>query len=236
MLRTVAAKVMWVGRATVFLVGLSVIVALVLGVATTAMGANGDFFKVGRANLASAVSTLDRSGAGPALRVLVDSGPPLAVNSPTKVANLNADRLDGLDSTALLPGGELPRGRTLRGHYDIAGVAAAQAFGRASDSISYGYRLASTPSVQVIRSGQASTTECPGTASSPEATIGHLCVYEEFRNNLASDPSIPDSMPEIHAPTRNGAGIDALSTYNANTPQNAGVAFASYGTWAVRGN
>jgi hypothetical protein len=98
MLRTVAAKVMWVGRATVFLVGLSVIVALVLGVATTAMGANGDFFKVGRANLASAVSTLDKRGAGPALRVLVDSGPPLAVNSTTKVANLNADKVDGHDA------------------------------------------------------------------------------------------------------------------------------------------
>ena len=98
MLRTVAAKVMWVGRATVFLVGLSVIVALVLGVATTAMGANGDFFKVGRANLASAVSTLDRSGAGPALRVLVDSGPPLAVNSSSKVANLNVDKVDGHDA------------------------------------------------------------------------------------------------------------------------------------------
>jgi len=98
MLRTVAAKVMWVGRATVFLVGLSVIVALVLGVATTAMGANGDFFKVGRANLASAVSTLDRRGAGPALRLLVDSGPPLAVNSSSKVNNLNADKVDGHDA------------------------------------------------------------------------------------------------------------------------------------------
>ena len=76
MIRSVASKVMWVGRATVFLVGLSVIGALVLGVATAALGANGDFFKVGRANFASAVSVLDKSGAGPALRLLVDSGPP----------------------------------------------------------------------------------------------------------------------------------------------------------------
>ena len=85
MIRTVTSKVMWVGRATVFLVGLSVIGALVLGVATAALGANGDFFKVGRENFASAVSVLDKNGAGPALRLLVDSGPPLAVNSSARV-------------------------------------------------------------------------------------------------------------------------------------------------------
>ena len=40
MLRTAAAKVMWVGRATVFVVGLVVILALVMGVASTAFAAN----------------------------------------------------------------------------------------------------------------------------------------------------------------------------------------------------
>jgi hypothetical protein len=101
MLRNAARKVMWVGRATVFLVGLAVILALVLGVATAALGANGDFFRVGQSNFASAVSVLDKSGAGPALRLLVDSGAPLAVNSSTKVSNLNADRLDGKHATQI---------------------------------------------------------------------------------------------------------------------------------------
>jgi hypothetical protein len=41
-------------------------------------------------------------GGGPGLRAIVNAGaPPLAVNSSVKVANLNADLLDGLDSTAL---------------------------------------------------------------------------------------------------------------------------------------
>jgi hypothetical protein len=101
MLRSAASKVMWVGRATVFMVGLAVILALVLGAASAAFGANGDFFKVGRDNFASAVSVLDKSGAGPALRLLVDSGPPLAVNSSSKVSRLNADKLDGLDASQL---------------------------------------------------------------------------------------------------------------------------------------
>jgi hypothetical protein len=40
-------------------------------------------------------------GGGPGLRVVVNAGaPPLAVNSPVKVANLNADLLDGLDGSA----------------------------------------------------------------------------------------------------------------------------------------
>lgn len=101
MLRTAAAKVMWVGRATVFLVGLAVILAVVLGVASAAFGADGGNFKLGRSNLASAVSTLTKSGPGPALSLVVGSGPPLAVNSPQKVANLNADSLDGLDSAQI---------------------------------------------------------------------------------------------------------------------------------------
>src|SRR5215218_575573 len=98
MLKSATSKVMWVGKATVFVVGLAVILALVLGVATAAFGANGDVFKVGRSNFASAVSVLDKSGAGPALRLLVDSGAPMAVNSSTKVASLNADKVDGKDA------------------------------------------------------------------------------------------------------------------------------------------
>ena len=89
------SKVMWVGRATVFVVGLAVIVALLFGVATTALGANGDFFKVGRSNSASAVSVLDKRGTGPALRLEVGNGKPLAVDSSARVDNLNADRVDG---------------------------------------------------------------------------------------------------------------------------------------------
>jgi hypothetical protein len=101
MLRSVANKVMWVGRATVFLVGLAVILALVFGAASTALGANGDFFKVGKSNFASAVSTLNKSGAGPALSLKVDRGKPLAVNSDAKVDKLNADKVDGKEAPLL---------------------------------------------------------------------------------------------------------------------------------------
>lgn len=101
MLKTIFSKVMWVGKATTFTIGLAVIVALTVGVATTALAGNGDPFKLGKSNTASKVSKLIKSGAGPALQLQVDSGAPLAVNSDEKVTNLNADSVDGLDSTQL---------------------------------------------------------------------------------------------------------------------------------------
>jgi hypothetical protein len=100
-MRILAGKVMWVGRAAIFLVGLSVILALIFGVASTALGANGKPFLLGKKNVATAVSTLLKRGAGPALRLSVGSGPPLAVNSADKVTNLNADRIDGQDVTQI---------------------------------------------------------------------------------------------------------------------------------------
>ncbi len=84
------------------MVGLAVILALVFGVATSAMGANGNPFLLGKKNVASAISTLVKQGKGPALKLQVGAGqPPLAVNSQTRVANLNAARAGRADSAAL---------------------------------------------------------------------------------------------------------------------------------------
>ena len=48
MLRSAAGKIMWVGKATTFCVGLAVVLALILGVASAALAAlPGDPFKLG---------------------------------------------------------------------------------------------------------------------------------------------------------------------------------------------
>ncbi|HJQ30298.1 MAG TPA: pertactin-like passenger domain-containing protein [Rubrobacter sp.] len=121
MLRSTASKVMWVGRATVFLVGLSVILALIFGAASAALGANGDSFILGKAantatNMTGLVGNIadttkaalsirnTRGGSALALRVgsptvAANDVAPMKVNSTKKVDNLNADTLDGLDST-----------------------------------------------------------------------------------------------------------------------------------------
>ena len=48
MIRSTPGTVMWPGRATVFLVGLAVILALVFEVASAALRANGDFITYSR--------------------------------------------------------------------------------------------------------------------------------------------------------------------------------------------
>jgi hypothetical protein len=89
-----------VGKATVFVVGLSVILAAIFGVASMAFAANGKPFLLGRTNFETAVSKLTNRGEGPALSLNVKRGkPPMAVNSSRKVANLNADKLDGKDAS-----------------------------------------------------------------------------------------------------------------------------------------
>jgi hypothetical protein len=109
-------KVMWIGRATVFSVGLIVTLAIVLGVGTTALAAvPGDPFKLGRTNTVDKLTTLNGSisgallrinnnGSGPALDLLVEEGEaPMTVDSTIKVNDLNADKVDGKGSTAFVP-------------------------------------------------------------------------------------------------------------------------------------
>ncbi len=116
MTNKIAKKVMWIGSAAVFTVGLAVTLALILGVATTALAAvPGDPFKLGRINRIDQLSTLvgsadgallriNNEGSGPALDLRVQEGEvPINVNSATKVNDLNADKVDGKDSTAFVP-------------------------------------------------------------------------------------------------------------------------------------
>jgi hypothetical protein len=111
---------MRVGRTTVFLVGLAMILAVVFGVASSAFGANNDNFILGvLTNTATDTTRLSgKISGGPALQVtnlktdagskglqlnVADNKPPLAVNATAgKATNLNSDRLDGLEASAFL--------------------------------------------------------------------------------------------------------------------------------------
>lgn len=116
-LSSVLGKVLWVGRATVFLMGSALMLALVFGMASTAFGANGGNFILGSLNnTATAITKLTGTvGGNPALRVsnpstatgstaldlqVAAGKAPMKVNSSAKVATLNADQLDGKDFTA----------------------------------------------------------------------------------------------------------------------------------------
>ena len=99
----------------VFLVGLAVIIALTVGVGSQASAQNRpaqNVFILGATNTVNAMSSLvgsvadsamllvDNNGGGPALDLQVEPGQaPMKVNSGAKVANLNADTLDGKDAS-----------------------------------------------------------------------------------------------------------------------------------------
>src|SRR4051794_10287898 len=100
---------------TVVLLAVTALIFLT-GVAGVADAATGGNFILGQANTADAKTSLSAPFGGAAmqlsntstaagataLQLTVASGkPPLTVNSATRVANLNADKLDNLDSTAL---------------------------------------------------------------------------------------------------------------------------------------
>ena len=55
----------------------------------------------------------------------------------------------------------------------------------AGDGISYVYALDSLPEAHFIPYGTTPPPQCPGQASFPEADPGHLCVYEQDRENIA---------------------------------------------------
>jgi hypothetical protein len=102
------------GKATL----LAVIVALTLAIVTPAMAATGGNFILGKINSATTFSRLSANIAGPAMQLfntstaanaraldlVVDEGnSPMTVNSTAgKALNLDADKLDGRDSTTFM--------------------------------------------------------------------------------------------------------------------------------------
>ena len=84
----------------------ALVVALVVTASLdyAASAATGHAFVLGQLNKANRTTALQRTTSGPALSLTTTStaAAPLAVNGRGKVANLNADRIDGLDSSALM--------------------------------------------------------------------------------------------------------------------------------------
>jgi hypothetical protein len=85
-----------------FLTVLGAVTVLVLAGNTVAFAATGGKFFLGKTNKADQVSTLKRTTSGAALNLVTksSSNAPLTTNGKGKVANLNADSLDGKDSSA----------------------------------------------------------------------------------------------------------------------------------------
>jgi hypothetical protein len=120
MVKTIFSDAWRIGRATALVLGTAVMLALVVGLASTAFGANGDAWRLGKGNVATKITglagplgvngpmvRLTNNNAGTddtALELRVQPGEaPMTVNSATRVNNLNADQLDGQDSSQFVP-------------------------------------------------------------------------------------------------------------------------------------
>jgi hypothetical protein len=115
--------------------------------------------------------------------------------------------------------GTLPQGITLRGNFNIGGTAAA-AGNVVEGDISFGFQFASAPAFHYIKSGAASTPECPGTAAAPEAAPGNLCAYGSATVNtagLVSNTTNKWGDTVFVSPSATGSFFD-LGTWAATSP------------------
>lgn len=105
MAKRMFSSVLLVGRIATLCVGLAVVLALVVGVATSATAADGKPFVLGKGNVATKVTNLVNRGVGPALGLKVGADQaPLTVNAEAGTAtNLSADELDGKSSEDFAP-------------------------------------------------------------------------------------------------------------------------------------
>ncbi len=129
--------------------------------------------------------------------------------------------------------GQLHAGGTLRGMWNIEGWADKK--GRiAGETISYPFRLAHTPTLNVIGIGGGavvgSRTHCPGTSMNPQARRGNLCLYEIERHEIANGPA---GGLEFFHQTAEGIILAAQSS-QATAP--TVDAFWIDGAWAVTGS
>jgi hypothetical protein len=185
--KKVLSGVLRLGRGAATVMGLAMLLALVLGVGTTALAAaSGDPLKLGRTNTIDKISKLvgdtsaamlriDNNSTGPgatALDLQVEPGkPPMEVNSSTEVQGMNVDEVDGKSASEFLGYGETAfDARAVDGKSaDEIGVNGLERVDDASDSNS------SSP--------KRTTAECPA----GKVVVG--TGYDIFNGKSGSNPN-----------------------------------------------
>jgi len=207
MIRSAIGKVMWVGRATVFLAGLAVILALTVGMASSALGAEGGSFLLGRNNVATLMTRLagpqgvngamlevQNNNAGAedtALSLKVQPGEaPMRVNSDEIVTNLNAQFLDGKSSAQFADASEASGqdSQTVDTSVLLPGEPE-----RAIDLVSVTVTAPASGFVVLSGSGALSPNHVSGTISAPRIFLTKTSQARDFTNS--SIGAVPDSAP-----------------------------------------
>ena len=128
------------------------------------------------------------------------------------------------DLAAFLGDKTLHKGTTLRGFYSASMTVLTLSGGNnvMYDALSFGRSLSEVPTAHYIAYNETPPSECPGSVEQPEASAGHLCVYEDGRLNISS-ANVTTTAGE--SSTTFGAFVNATAT-------STGLA-SIRGTWAV---
>ncbi len=123
-------------------------------------------------------------------------------------------------------GGTLPSGATETGVFsDFA--APVTGGSTAGVPISFPIKVAGTIAYDLIKPGGSSTTNCPGTAASPKAKTGNLCLYATIESEVNSYTFMN--------PTTGSTGVGPTGSVIQVVTKPAAANVVFIGTWAVTG-
>jgi len=123
-----------------------------------------------------------------------------------------------------------PSGGTQLGSFAAEGTATAPSENVAETSISFPLKLASAPSVIEMAVGATPTADCPGTAQTPAAAAGYLCLYFAHVENLNAANPAYDLYPAV--PGGVAAGASTFGTL-LTAQSTASAQVDADGSWAV---
>jgi hypothetical protein len=104
----------------------------------------------------------------------------------------------GSEGSPWTAGDTLPPGRTLEGDWAATGFSEVPGlepgYGQAVAAVSFALPLSATPTQHFIKENATPPSECPGTAASPAAEPGNLCVFEVSATNAFVFPGVANSL------------------------------------------
>jgi hypothetical protein len=153
----------------------------------------------------------------------------LGALAPGKTPVVNATKLDGVDASGFMQfSANAGSSGLMRGTWISGGARSGAAQSFAISAITYQVPLATAPTPHIIQPAAAPPAGCSGSASAPNASPGHLCIFITIQtnNNSTSQCNLINNTCGGSASTRFGVGVQTFATAD-------GVFYAA-GNWAVR--
>jgi hypothetical protein len=95
--------------------------------------------------------------------------------------------------------------------------------------VSFAFPLAAPPAVDLVDDGVAPPAQCPGSLANPQASPGHLCVYESPAHQNATNLLVVEPTLDV------ASGLGKASRFGFSMRANSIVpgAVRTSGTWAL---